>query len=460
MISAGICQYYKTKKKDKDPWVSWNIDRQTNECQPVRLSVSWRESQWTLTPFVSNVPSTAAIGETPSPGNGQISNTGDDTDNFAWDFGRLIVPPGTGDPTTKQGYSGAGPGAFYQNPGWTWQSQASDYATGRLPANYTWPGVWGNYNSINTTTLAPGTKVCWTMSVSQPQYPNPPAPWRHSMPMCTMFGVKPKAQFWGYDVRSGGKVAGSTSTAQGKTFGSWGEYGILSTLPNVSVGSGSGPVNGAGGANGGTSLTFANTNNAPCAGGYGCYGPQNFPTDTVNRLKPTGCDSGDKTISATTYNNASPLSPICTTGTVTIEGNITYDPGTATVSDGRFAQQVILAKDIVIKAGVTRVDAWLVTQDENGIVSTCATDNSGEAGKLTPANARLHAGICNQPLKINGPVIAGKLYLYRTHYNSTEPGEPAEIINLRPDAFLAAHNGTGSTPYVQTQNVIELPPRL
>jgi len=207
-------------------------------------------------------------------------------------------------------------------------------------------------------------------------------------------------------------------------------------------------------------LTFANTNNALCAGGYGCYGPQNFPTDTVNRLKPTGCDSGDKTISATTYNNASPLSPICTTGTVTIEGNITYDPGTATVSDGRFAQQVILAKDIVIKAGVTRVDAWLVTQDENGIVSTCATDNSGEAGKLTPANARLHAGICNQPLKINGPVIAGKLYLYRTHYNSTEPGEPAEIINLRPDAFLAAYTGTGSTPYVQTQNVIELPPRL
>ena len=141
---------------------------------------------------------------------------------------------------------------------------------------------------------------------------------------------------------------------------------------------------------------------------------------------------------------------------MTIKGNIQYaNNALSSVSD--IPQVVIIARNIIISPDTTQVDAWLVTtgKDAQGSINTCGAVMAGSPSSL-------NAGICNKQLTVNGPVVTNKLYLYRTAGSGTgkSAGDPAEVFNLRADAYIWASGyspGTGRLPTVSTK---ELPPRF
>ena len=71
----------------------------------------------------------------------------------------------------------------------------------------------------------------------------------------------------------------------------------------------------------------------------------------------------------------------------------------------------------------------------------------------------LRSNNCNLPPTITGPVLAGKLYLYRTYDSGTAPDTAAETINLRGDAYLWANRTARQNGSWQTVQVREVPPR-
>ena len=317
------------------------------------------------------------------------------------------------------------------------------------------------------TDTAVGTKICFTVSVSKPTQAASPL-WRHSDLQCIIVAKKPKVQVWGGDVRAGGTISTSTNTLDGKTYGSWGEYGALSNGSNSGFASGnglnSGNTNSA--QSGWSGLTFANTGGT-CT--FGCY---NFTltsrslTDqfgTGNAL-PNGGDinswpngtytTNGLTLSGITINKGKSI-VIISTGTVTIAGNIAYNDGPYT-SLKDIPQLVIRAPVINIQGGVGRVDAWLfaINATNSGVLNTCS--DVGVDDKLT-------ANICNSTLAVNGPVVADKLYLRRTAgSDGSEPtrGKPAETFNLRADAYLWGSGYTNGKGKVRTVYTKELAPRF
>ena len=312
-----------------------------------------------------------------------------------------------------------------------------------------------------------GTKFCFTTSVKPPAQ-DKLNQWRHSALQCIIVAKKPKVQVWGGDVRAGGTISASTNTLDGKTYGSWGEYGALSNGQNTGFASGNGLNSGnANSAQSGWSgLTFANTGGT-CT--FGCY---NFTltsrslTDqfgTGNAL-PGGGDinswpngtytTNGLTLSGITINKGKSI-VIISTGTVTINGDIAYNDGPYT-SLKDIPQLVIRAPVINIQGNVGRVDAWLfaITATNSGVLNTCS-----DVG----VDAQLTANICNNQLAINGPVVADKIYLRRTAgSDGSEPtrGKPAETFNLRADAYLWGSGYTNGKGKVRTVYTKELAPRF
>jgi hypothetical protein len=134
---------------------------------------------------------------------------------------------------------------------------------------------------------------------------------------------------------------------------------------------------------------------------------------------------------------------VITSGTVNIEGNITYSDGPLN-SLKDIPQVVIISKDINIRDSVTNVDSWLVA---SGAINTC----NNFTGNLTTAK-------CGAILAVNGPVVTNKLILNRT--GGTSIGDPAERFNLRPDAYLWAQLQASGGNKAQTVYSVELPPRF
>ena len=62
---------------------------------------------------------------------------------------------------------------------------------------------------------------------------------------------------------------------------------------------------------------------------------------------------------------------------------------------------------------------------------------------------------------MNGPVITNMLYLRRTAGSGpdTQSSDPAEVFNLRPDAYAWARNKTEALGALTTTYMVELPPR-
>lgn len=142
---------------------------------------------------------------------------------------------------------------------------------------------------------------------------------------------------------------------------------------------------------------------------------------------------------------------------ITIAGDIRYANGPFQ-SIGDIPQVVIIGKNIHIAPGVQQVDAWVIAQGSTaagtGILDTCAIDNN--------LSTKLTINTCNTQLTINGPVMAQKLWLRRTAGSETDDasGNPAEVFNLRPDAYLWGYSRASTSGRVQTVYTQELPPRF
>ena len=307
-----------------------------------------------------------------------------------------------------------------------------------------------------------GDRVCWALSVRARSHDS--SQWRHSNLFCLTVGKKPKVQFLGSDVRSGKRVIAAPTQINSLYYGSWAEYAILSANQ----------VNSASGAafsglwDQGRSytkpsrfnrLTFANV--SPSYGHFPTSrtelpalfssGGSSQPGSTVN---PASLASGTYTYSAATLAiNGGELSNrviIRSTGNVTINGNITYADGS--LSNSNLPQLVIIARNIYIAQDVTEVNAWLVASGPGGVVNTCGTTNSYTG---------LSSNLCNAQLRINGPVIAQRLYLRRTAGGDAgSRNAPAEILNMRPDAYIWAQNYASGSSSIKTMHIRELPPRF
>lgn len=258
-------------------------------------------------------------------------------------------------------------------------------------------------------------------------------------------------------------------------YGSWAEYGIISGRRADSA-SGAGLSSSFNGRDNLTmrdynKLTFANT---PKFGNFSIASlvPDNFTLPSVGGVK--GSVSGNVNINSlatgeyTAGNinlvgaklDAGKSIVIKSTGTVRISGDLLYSDSGNVRS---LPQLVIYAKNIVIDPSVGEVNAWLITP-KDGYVSTC-----GAVFNMTNWLSNVSEALCGKKLRINGPIKAGHLFLRRTyggrHASSAKndpnmhPGTPAEIINLRADAYLWSYSNYRNTGAISTMNVRELPPR-
>lgn len=141
---------------------------------------------------------------------------------------------------------------------------------------------------------------------------------------------------------------------------------------------------------------------------------------------------------------------------VTIADNLLYS-GEALTGISQIPQVIIIANRIAIESDVSRVDAWLVATGSVGSINTCS-----EISNPAQVGSPLTAARCTERLTVNGPVIAKQLFLYRTAGAGTElaTGDPAEVFNLRPDAYLWASYYNSTAGRIPTVTTRELPPRF
>lgn len=269
---------------------------------------------------------------------------------------------------------------------------------------------------------------------------------------CSVAGVKPKIQVWGGDVKATGNIETSVTDitqGQNRRHGSWGEYGVFSNGTNALMASGAG-----------LSSMLANRPQQQWSGltfgNVGTFG--NFNSDDLAHAPVS--DEGATTYANLTVDSLDDLLPagrthakVVVNGTLTINGNLEYRSTASTIS--QLQKVVIHARNIQIHEDVTRIDPWLVAEN----ISTCRQISAGGFRPMTTASL-LRAGVCGNRLKFNGPVIADRIYLYRTYDDVN--GNPAETFNLRADNFLSSYTGSAgiSKPVATTSSVTELPPRF
>lgn len=339
-----------------------------------------------------------------------------------------------------------------------------------------------------------GTKVCYVLAVNKPTEKDSPVD-RFSRAVCVVIGKRPTVHVYGGDLSVGKQFAGDSEppsataskvqagiTVKGdpvnRIFGSWVEYGVLAPGPVVGVASASGLEGGfpaSGGALQGmwSKLTFANI-----ADSYGSFTDAWTHPDTAGALLANGGSvtavtegdrsfngsvnsgiyekqSGDLRLTSGTLDKNSHVVVHVPNGTVTIDGNLEYNDGPYS-SIKEIPRLVIIARAIHVKANVSRVDAWLIAR--NSATST----GGGTINTCSDGPVSLSINDCSGILRINGPVMARTLLLRRTAGagSGEASGDPAEIINLRADAYLSSIANRGGTTVPMTTSTIELPPRF
>lgn len=459
----------------------------TNNLMQISLPYDSIESitdcSWDLKPAVTLNTTTAesnTAGITVQPA---IDNQGKSTSKAVqWQLSRCRVAPG-------------GPAAAYgaapdntSNGVTTYNARGATCQQVSSGTNQTFPKNVTNLTQINNQAIGNepvGTRICYVLSVNPPTYSSASNVWRHSTPTCIVVAKKPKVQVWGGDLVVGKNATGnsniqtSTSTKDisgvSRIFGSWVEYGIVAT------GSVSGAASGSGYAGGAADpafcsvslLTFTNAGTGSCSTSTvkGSYSTGKTLADLTTRFSATSSLGNNPSVNASSLANGvySATGNVtinasaqigkgrwvvinAPTANVTITGNISYTTTQLqTVQD--IPQLIIIADNINIQGGVTNVDAWLVATGASGVITTCSD---------VSAATQLTANNCGQLLTVNGPVIAKKLNLYRTAGSGTgtASGAPAEVFNLRPDAYMWATNWSAKSGRVQTTYTKELPPRF
>ncbi len=274
-------------------------------------------------------------------------------------------------------------------------------------------------------------------------------------------------------------VSYTVDTVDTKTYGSWGEYG-MAAKGKIESASGAGLSSSyqgrdiSGGAQAYNKITFAN-NSASTFGNFtnnpvvGTFNIPSVKPKNSSRLSGavdvSGLNGEYQTTGEVSLTGGTLLAGrsvvIRSNNTVRISGDLLYGAVTGVSS---LPQLIIYAKNIIIEPGVKEVNAWLVTSND-GYVSTCGS-------VIAPENwlSGLSMADCSrQQLKVNGPIMAGHLYLRRAYGGQHDspaqnnptmhPGTPAEILNLRADAYMWGYNYARNSGAIRTMNLKELPPR-
>lgn len=448
---------------------------------------------YALIPTITNI-NDGSMSEAPTgpiPVQGNVRNTGPTKShpNIQWQITQVRYNPGVSIARKSGGVSSSNPCAFFiGNNGCTSLSSGTEVTgySSNANRNYTGSGGIGD--------VPVGTNLCFAMSVRRNS--DSSTDWRHSQLHCITIGKKPKVQVYGGDLivgrgygTNGAKINSNVTTSvankNGTYYGSWGEYGIIPSGTVSGMASGSGLAGGVGTNNlcGGLSLlTFANATNATsptCSnaniGRYSLSSSSQLnaimsrfavtggaPSQTgnvdVNNLTSATIYSGTGTINL----SSSADMPVgkwvvinAPGATVNITSNLRYTNAPLTRATD-IPQLVIIAQNINIADSVEQVDAWLFAAGTgtNGSLRTCT------AGVTLPT--QLTASVCDRKLTVNGPVIANHLYMYRTAGSGVGPasGDPAEVFNLRPDAYMWASSFSGNNSKARTVYQTELPPRF
>lgn len=477
------------RQQQRDIWGNVTFDSFTygTERVPVNVSRTCPQYDYSLTPSIDNITDGAVI-EDPNPSlpvAGSIRNNGpsDSRPDISYQITKLRYGPGDAVPEKSGGTrtSGSDPCTFFTGE-LNCDPVTDGTATGVYPI-FPRNDVVNRSGTTSVTDYAVGTRICFAMSVNKNTHSSDD--WRHSDLFCYVYGKNPKVNIIGGDLYVGRVLAGITapvstrvitenSTNATGTYGSWVEYAIAPTGTVRNTASGSAYV---GGAPVNTSLlTFVNTGNtsATCGTSSGCYQHNASMPDLAARFRttsatptvgsgslstrPSGVYRTTGNIDIAASNLGAGRSVIINAGSsnVTISGNIDYASGPFT-SASQIPQLVIIANNITIREGVERVNAWLIapgtrsgTTVTGGVIRTCDV----AAGSIT-------SGICNRLLTVNGPVIANRLIMLRS--GGSEPGnrrgEPAEVFNFRPDAYIWAMRQSEVGGRVTTVSTKELPPR-
>ena len=440
------------------------------------------QQNYTLTPQVNSVTPDEIEAGSEVDVRTSVIDAGDVASaSTRWEITKIVVQPGAAIPHNVAGGTisgtapcqsggGAASGNHFQGAGAT-----CDYVTGG-DRTFNLGTTSLLANDVNVGDVPAGTRVCFALSV-RPRS-NTDGNWAHSRPLCAIISKKPKLQVWGGDISVRGDVETATSRKDlggMKTFGSWVEYGLLAIGQNRGMASGSGLNGGHDGAvDQWNKLTFANIDNSG-ANSYGYYSlpirpalsgqfinnpSSGAPGANLGSLNSGTYKGANATISASDVgqdgSGKGKTIIIVATGTVTINGNITYKgPGGSDnfTNADQLPQVIIIANAINITGGVNRIDAWLLTTGTNGTINTCSD---------VATNAPLTIDICSGPLTVNGPIETAHLYLRRTAGSGTgsASGDPAETFNLRGDAYVWARNREGEAGKAQTVYSVELPPRF
>lgn len=463
---GALCQFYKAEVN------GWSGQGNLN-CQNFIIRASWTRLNFNLEPTITAAPSAGEY-DTVVSINASVTNSGSTSSTPAdWSIRRVIVKPGgsinglaTNNKTAEAYFGGEEIVAKSQVFGTNSTDLSSNIPEQRLPDEPV------------------GTLICYTLSVAPFRHDDSGR--RHSDPACVTIAKRPKVQVIGGDLFVGrqqqgvspisARVITSNTRNPSGLFGSWGEYAVAATGPITSMGSAAGYVGGANAS--ATLLAFTNQVSATsCSGSVGCYDFKNNPLPDVGQrfaVGPSspGFGSGTLTgLASGTYKaaNAATITIAASTiglgqsvilnvpdNDVIITGNITYTNGPIT-SAAAIPQVLIIARNITIADAVTQVDSWLISPGKvnagtvtNGVIRTCQT----------PA-ASITAGVCNTKLQVNGPVVANRLIMLRTAGSGPgkDAGDPAEVFNTRPDAYLWALNHLQNNGRITSVETKELPPR-
>lgn len=424
------------------------------------------------------------------------------TGDVGWSIKRLVVdrtqsaePLSYGANTYRDGYSCAALLNLVNNNGACQDNVAS--GTKKFPTGVT------TLNDLEVGSAARlavedkwpvGTKVCYVLSINKPTEKDTPRD-RFSRAVCVVIGKRPTVHVYGGDLSVGKRFASDTepvnpvaakvhagvtikSDPVNRVFGSWVEYGIFAPGPVIGIASASGLEGGFPATTGElqgfwSKLTFANT-----TGAYGAFTDAWTIPDTPGALLASGGaatqvtedtrafngtvasgvyekQTGNLTLTAGVLDRNSQVVVHVPNGTVTIDGNLGYNDGPYN-SIKEIPRLVIIARAINIKASVTQVDAWLIARNSTtstggGVINTCSDGPTS-----------LSITDCDDTLRINGPVMARHLLLKRTAGSGSgdASSEPAEIINLRADAYLSSLANRGNVTLPMTTSTVELPPRF
>lgn len=355
---------------------------------------------------------------------------------------------------------------------------------------------------------------------------------RASTAACSVVGFVPLVQVYGGDIRAGRYFADDPTAStvtnddymktgvyttqfkinenhdtvpNGRTYGSWVEYGVLAPGPIVNIASLSGFASPNGGYDDAIDtatcdarlnrLTFANNvTGADRTSKCGYYPKDKIGSipDIVSAVATGDAIAGSyaqpfKIDASTQSSNDGKIYSVdqdganfeigggdsklesgksyviyVPRGTVTISSNIDYADSNARYGNIKdIPQLIIIAKDIHIKEGVTRVNAWLVAAGDG--------DSGGKLDTCTGYTGALSASVCKDDLTINGPVMARDLELWRTKVSlnncvieqatdCSQEGNPAEMINLPGSTILWTQGFNQNAARARTTSTVELPP--